>query len=296
MVQGDRLGGISGDSRLRGLAASVVTFLITGGCGSALAPAPAQRLFYLPLVVNGVDLGSAFIDTGGEFEVLLEDPLDLEYRAEVDILAFAGREKVSVTEPFIYSVGDLTLYSEGAIVGIAACKCNGIGLGFLHKVDRVLALNFHTREATLLPDAPTSALQIPVSTPDGRLGLFQGVFIDVQVGSGDSARLVHGLLDTGATHTVMRRGIAGGGTLLQPDLEQVTLENIYLGKARFTVGLFDTEGLPDLIIGTDLMGAWAKQWYMSFDGASRSLWVEDTLPPRDGSGEGGQATLAEAGA
>jgi len=30
------------------------------------------------------------------------------------------------------------------------------------------------------------------------------------------------------------------------------------------ITLFDTAGLPDLIIGTDIMGAWSDRWYFTF--------------------------------
>ncbi|MCC7291109.1 MAG: hypothetical protein IT449_03490 [Phycisphaerales bacterium] len=245
---------------------------LLGGCGNVLPPAPAH-LFYLPLEIEGRPTDPAFIDTGGEFEVLLKDAHGLAIRDEIDILAFTGTERVPLTEPFSYRVGDIELQTQGAIVGLSACVCNGVGLAFLKKSNRVLHFDFPAKTASLVDSVPVEAAVVPLSRPTGRLATFQGIFAEVEVTGPDGVSVLHGLLDSGATRTVLRSGLVGAGDAVNADQMEITIGSDYLGTARLTAALFDTEGLPDLIIGTDLMGAWADHWYMNFDDASGVMWV-----------------------
>lgn len=257
--------------RLR-MKALIGLLLLAGGCGTVVAP-PRPALFYVPLSVEDRSVDPAFLDTGGEFEVLLKEPYGLPIQGEISVLAYTGRERVLVTGPFSYSVGDTRFQSDGAIIGLSVCDCNGVGLGFLRKAGALLSLDFTSRTVNLVTDRPIEASYIPSSRPIGPLSGFGGLFLEVEVSSETAATRLHALLDTGATRTVIRRDVAA---VLRPvTSENVSLRigNPYLGTAEVVAGLFYTPGLPDLIIGIDLMGAWSDRWYMDFGGDEPSAWV-----------------------
>ena len=61
---------------------------------------------------------------------------------------------------------------------------------------------------------------------------------------------------------------------LNPDRFEVMIEHASLGTVRALVGLFDTQGLPDIILGTDVMRAWGERWYFSFAPDAGTVTVE----------------------
>lgn len=273
----------------RAVAVWVGVFL--AGCGVPLA-APPDRLFYLSLEVNGNKVAPAFIDTGGEFEVLLSDHHDLEVIGELNVLAFGGQERVLLTEGFPYRVGDIELQSDGAIVGLSVCKCNGLGLSFIQKADRIIHLNFDTGEAELVDELPAGALSLDFADPPARLATFRGAFMDMEVTANGTTRLVKAVLDTGATRTVMSRSLFGGGSALSPNMLPIRISHVRLGEIGLNAGIFENDALPDMILGTDVMEVWGPEWYLDFRTRSRGLHVfptgwEGPPPPL---GEGGQTT------
>ena len=97
--------------RMAGRYALVAGMVTLSGCGASIdAFLPALRttpapLFEVPLVVEGIDVGPAIVDTGGGYEVMLKDPFGLDVVDLIDVLAFGGREEVGLTGPFSYEVG-----------------------------------------------------------------------------------------------------------------------------------------------------------------------------------------------
>ena len=259
-----------------------------GGCGNVVQEAPAP-LFGVPLTINGEPVGPAIIDTGGAYEILLRERFGLSSIGRAEVLAFGGVEVLDVAEGFHYCAGGWEASVDAAIVGLSACDCNGLGFFFFRKTGAVLAIDFENLQSVFLDDLPEfggtvsgglddSLIVIPFAAPPPSLPEFDSAFIEVEVAfasevgdaspnSSESITLL-GLLDTGATATVMRRGLLDAPTIDIPfdrDRMSVTIHHEQLGTLAAEVGLFDTEGLPDLILGTDAMRAWADQWYFKFD-------------------------------
>lgn len=263
-------------SLFRGLAAIVVC-LPLAGCDRIPVSVPAP-LFYLPLTVDGVDLEPAFIDTGGDFEVLLKESLHLRLVGETAVLAFSGVLVLPVTEPFDYTAGGVAGMAPFAIVGLPACACNGLGVHFLRKSGRVLRIDFETMAATLEDALPEEGRLLPFEAPPRHLPDFPSSFVSVVVGTGTQppapgeGEAVLALIDTGARVTVMRRGIAGTG-MERGDSADVTIDRGVLGTLAARVSLYDSAELPDMIIGTDAMRAWGSVWYFAFEGRTGSIVV-----------------------
>lgn len=253
-----------------------------GGCGDVLVPLSQNSLFYLPMAVEGESIGLGFVDTGGEFEVLLRQPYGLDIVGEVDVLTFRGSERVDVTEPFVYTFGSVTARTSGAIVGLSSCICNGVGFQFFNKTGLVLGLDFSSGEATLLDAPPPGGVVIPFASPPADLSGFDSTFLSVEVTGPDGVVRLAALLDTGATTTILRRGLVGSGSPFSPDRLDVTVGHPSLGLVAINVGLLDTQGLPDVILGNDFMSALGQNWYFDFDSSERSIIVFLT-PFDDGS-------------
>ncbi len=259
------------------------------GCGAVVpsAPRPLGPLFLVPLSIEGAEVGGAIVDTGGGYEVLLREPFGLDIVDSADVLAFGGFESVEVTEGFTYTAGGVGTEAASAIVDSSICACNGLGFHFLRKTGLVLGLDFAEPTVLFLRQLPPDGLLIPFEPgPDG-LSHFDTAFIKVEVSVGGTNRSVVALLDSGATATVMRRGFVGTASALTPDRLDVTLSQRLLGSVRAGVSLFDTPGLPDLIIGTDVMREWGDQWYFYY---SRTGGVVSIIPDADV----GSATIANA--
>lgn len=260
---------------------------LTSGCGDVFAPRPA-RLFSTPLMIEGEPVGPAIIDTGGGYEVMLRDSFGLQVVDRTEVLAFGGKEFVDVTEGFHYTVGGFDAEAEAALVGVSVCDCNGLGFMFFRNTGAVLALDYLNQLATFLPAVPEIGVTIRFEPPPPFLPGFDSAFVEVEVASDDSAQTVLALLDTGTNASVIRRGLVdarGAADCLQPapvrgtggpaacgtpgnplsrNRLRVTVTREDLGAVDATLGLFDTPGLPDMIIGTDIMRAWSDRWYFSF--------------------------------
>ncbi len=245
------------------LLAALFPAVLCAGC-VPFFPSPPAELFTAPLIVNGQPIGSAIIDTGGGYELILSDRFGLPIAGSVDVLSFGGKSFVDVTGGFDYTVGGVSDHADFALIGTTICGCNGLGFHFFRKTGRVLALDFETMEASFTRTVPLDAVIIPFAGPPDSLAAFDTSFIDVTVSTGGVTRDVVALLDTGTNASVMRRGIVPNGSPLTPHQTEVLITQPQLGTIAATARLFDTPGLPDLILGTDAMQAWSNKWYFFF--------------------------------
>lgn len=264
------------------------------GCGDVLAPRPAP-LFTVPLAINGESIGEAIIDTGGGYELMLREPFGLAIVGRVEVLAFGGLESVSITEGFQYTVGGWSEEAEAALVGLSVCDCNGVGFGFFRKSGAVLALDFGSLTATFSPYRPLSGAALPFKPPPSALPDFDGAFIEVDIVSGSARTTVLGLLDTGTNSSVMRRTIAFPDASAAPRRTNIFVSHAALGTVAANVGLFDTPGLPDIIIGTDIMRAWSDRWYFYFAEEGGTVTTFPRYDVDDGAPPGGENAGAEDG-
>jgi len=242
---------------------SVVMAGLLTGCGEIFSSASAP-LFVAPLSIGGVPIGDAIIDTGGGYELMLRESFGLRIVDRVEVLAFGGREVVDVTEAFRFEAGGVESTADAAIVGLSVCECNGLGFMFFRKANVVLGLDFAEGNARFLSEVPKGGTRVPFEAPPGHLGQFDSAFVLVDVSGGGVTHRVLGLLDTGTNGTVMRRGIIEAVADLTPNRVRVEIHHQGFGTASVNVGLFDTPGLPDIILGTDVMREWADEWYFAF--------------------------------
>ena len=233
------------------------------GCGDVL-PRSFAPLFAMPLHVDDEPVGDAIVDTGGGFEVMLKDPFGLEVIDTTSVLAYSGHKLVDVTEPFAYSAGGYDATARAAIVGLALCDCNGLGFVFFRKTGAVLAMDFDALTVDFVSRPPDGGVGIPFAAAPQHLPGFDTSFVEVDIATNGETRRIVALLDTGSTITVMRRGLVGSPSPLTPNYQSVTIDHETLGRIEIPVSLFDTEGLPDVILGTDSMRAWGDRWYFSF--------------------------------
>lgn len=236
---------------------------MAGGCGDIFAPNPAP-LFSAPLTIDGDPVGSAIIDTGGGYELLLRDSFGLTVVDTAEVVAFGGKEVVGLTEGFEYTAGGWPAVASSALVGLSVCDCNGLGFFFFRKTGAVLVLDFPNLQASFLPFMPHEGTLLSFEPPPPELPDFDSSFIDVEVQAGTELRTVRALLDTGTNASVMRQGLVGSPSALTPNRLDVVVTHDDLGSVAVQVRLFETGGLPDLILGTDVMRAWADRWYFSF--------------------------------
>ncbi len=241
----------------------LVSLVLVGGCGDIFA-ARSAPLFTVPLTIVGEPVDPAVIDTGGDYELMLRDSFGLKVVDNADVLAFGGREQVNITEGFRYTAGGLENTADGALVGLSVCNCNGLGFHFFRETGVVLGVNFASLHAAFLAVVPAGGVTIPFQVPPPFLTDFDGAFVEVDVASGGESRAVLALLDTGTNASMMQRGLVGTASSLTPDRLNITIGKERFGTVAVQVGLFDTEGLPDLIIGTDVMRAWSDRWYFFF--------------------------------
>jgi hypothetical protein len=242
-----------------------------------LAPRPAP-LFTAPLSINDVYVGEAIIDTGGGYELMLRDSFGLQIVGEIEVLAFGGFETVSMTEGFRYSVDGWSTQAETALVGLSVCDCNGVGFDFFRKTGVGLGLDFATLTVTFGPSPPVGGVTLPFAPPPPLLSNFDSAFIEVAVVAGGQWTTVLGLLDTGTNSSVMRRSLAAAAAPSSPNRAKVLVNHPELGTVAANVLLFDTPGLPDIILGTDIMRAWSDEWYFSFTERSGTV---TTVPRYD---------------
>lgn len=268
----------------RGYVLAFLAAALTAGCGDALAGRPAP-LFGAWVEVEGESVGAAVIDTGGGYELILRETFGLTVVGTANVLAFGGQESVSVTEGFDYVAEGWPATADGALVGVSVCDCNGLGFFFFRKTGAVLELDFTAFTARFLTALPEEGVAIPFASPPPQLPAFDTSFVEVEVSTGMDSRKVLALIDTGSTQSVMRRGlVAGTSPALLPDRLDVLVSEPHLGTVGLQIQLFDTPGLPDMILGTDVMPVWADRWYFAYEthgGTMRAARREPPLPNDD---------------
>ncbi len=262
------------DSLLRTAFTCVVACALCGGCGDVFPTSPAP-LFTIGLKINGEQVDSAILDTGGGYELMLRESIGLPIVDEIEVLAFGGPEIVGFAEGFSYTIDGFSLTAEAAIVGISICDCNGVGYLFLRRTEQTLAVDYAANDAYLLGSPPDVGVQIAFGEPPETLPFFDSSFIAVEVSAGGETLLLNGILDTGTNGSVMRRGLFDAPTRpLQPDRMDISVGRDELGVVAANVRLFDTPGLPDIIIGTDIMRAWSDRWYFTYAPRGGTVTVE----------------------
>lgn len=248
-----------------------------------MATSEGPPLFSVPLAIEGESIGPGIIDTGGDFELMLREPFGLKIVDSIEVRAFGGTESVDVTEGFDYTAGGWQSHADAAIVDVSVCECNGLGYHFFRKTGAVLALDFENRQASFHGVVPANGVKIGFAPPPPHLSDFYSSFIEVEVAAEGESRTVSGLLDTGSTSTVMRRGLVGSSSDPTTDRLNVTVSQPHLGTVAVQAALFDTPGLPDIILGTDALGAWSDRWYFSFtlEGGTVTVYPRDEPTTRD---------------
>jgi len=245
---------------------------------------PSDFRFLAPLIIEKKEVASAIIDTGGGYEILLRNTYDLPVVDEVDVITFRGLERVRVVGPFNYATGPVGVVSNGAIVGISTCDCNGLGFEFFRKTGLVLSLDFDARQAAFLHAAPLGGVILPFADPPEALKGFEAAFLRIVVDINGQQMPTVALIDTGAQRTIMQRDFAENIVTHQADVIELTLIQSELGGVRLQAGLFENKALPDIIIGLDVMRVWGSQWYFDFKSESESFTIlprpENTTPIR----------------
>ena len=236
----------------------------TGGCGDSLFTIPAP-LFGVELTIDGNPVGPAIIDTGGGYEVMLRNPFNLRTIGSAEVLVFGGREVVDVTEAFDYSAGGWEARAEGAIVDLSICDCNGLGFFFFRRTGAVLEVDFATLGTAFLARVPDGGVTIPFERPPDHLRGFDAAFVEVELTAGGTSQTLLGLLDTGTNVTLIQRTLVANVPATSTVLLDATVTERHLGTVAIRLGLFDSPGLPDIILGTDIMRAWADRWYFEYD-------------------------------
>ncbi|MGB0716315.1 MAG: hypothetical protein ACPGXK_10575 [Phycisphaerae bacterium] len=223
-------------------------------------PAP---LFVVPLTIEGQDAGGAIVDTGGGFEVLLKDRFGLAVVDTAPVVAFAGPQNVDLTEPFQYVAGGLRTEADAGIVEPTICNCNGLGVRFLRKSGLTLVIDYATPSVYFVRRPPDADAYVPFQQGPTPLEDFDTAFVTVQIDAGGEPLTLRALLDTGASVTVLKRGIFP--SLPGLDRLSIGISHPVFGEATASAGLFDTEGIPDLIIGNDVMRRWGDLWFFVFE-------------------------------
>lgn len=266
------------------------------GCGDVLNLSPAIR-FTLPLSINGRAVGAAIIDTGGDYELMLADDHGLPVIDETEVLIFGGRETVRVVGGFDYTVGGVRAIAQSAIVGVPICQCNGLGFSFFRKTGMTLRLDFASGAADFLTAPPDDGLVIPFDPPPGHLPAFDSAFVRVVVfpegqpcdpaaevsgevdpvlntlraststrreGTACLARRLAAIVDSGAAETLIRRGLVDESRADWIGRVPLVIQHGQLGTVHVSARLYDNPGLPDMIVGTNVMRAWSTQWHFTY--------------------------------
>ena len=236
---------------------------LLAGCDAVSSPATGP-LFGVPLEINGESVGTALIDTGGGYEIMLRDAGNLRIVDSSNVVVFAGLEPVELTEGFFYRAGGVSSFAKAAIVSGAICNCNGIGFEFFRKTGTVLALDFAISVATFVAVEPVEGIKLRFIPPPPQLPNFDSSFIEIRLPGTGVDGPVTALLDTGANTTVIRRGLLAPSLATITGQQRVTLSHAILGEIVVDASLFDNPGLPDVIIGTEAMTRWGNRWYFTF--------------------------------
>jgi len=248
-------------------------------CGQGL-PADTPAYFSVPLEIAGATVEEALIDTGGAFELVLREPYGLKLVGTAEVLTFGGVATVGVSQAVAYSAGGLDAQADFALVGPAVCDCNALGYKFFQTSGTVLGVDFGAHRATLTAAIPARGLQLRRMDPSATLPDFAGAWVEVEVAVGGQSAVIPAVLDTGAAHSVLQRGTLPTVPAWPRDWVRATVAHKQLGTVSASLYLFDTAGLPQLIIGLDLMRVWADEWYFEFTPAGGTVTVviaaEDT--------------------
>jgi hypothetical protein len=264
-----------------GIAASCVLLLV--GCGNlGTEPGP---LFFVPLSIEDESVGPAVVDTGGGYEVMLRDRFGLELNGQLDVLRFGGREIVDITVPFDYSAGGVGANADFALVNLSVCECNGIGVQFFRKTGIVLGLDFASGTSEFGATVPRGGATFTFQPMLSGTTDFDTAFSPIRVEANGESVILNALFDSGTNSTLLRRDLIGEPSGVRGDRSIVYMTHADLGTVIVNARLFDTHGLPDLILGTDVMKAWGRRWYFSYAHEGGTV----TVFPYETSGESSQA-------
>lgn len=263
--------------RLR-LCAVCVLFPLTAGC-DAIAPSAQGPLFAVPLEVAGESVGSALIDTGGGYEIMLRTAGNLRIVDSSEVVIFAGLQRVEITEGFDFVAGGVSSFAESAIVSGAICDCNGIGFQFFRRTGTVLAIDFDITSASFVALDPADGIKLSFAAPPPQLPTFDSSFIEIELSDGGAARAVTALIDTGANVTVVRRSLLSPSLSILASQRRVTLAHPQLGSISVDAGLFDNPLLPDVVIGTEAMRLWGDRWYFRYAPRGGTITVQINSEP-----------------
>jgi hypothetical protein len=271
--------------------ACVLVGVSFSGCGSA-APDYPPALLAVPLAVNGQQVSPALIDTGGGYELMLRQAYGLKITGGAEVLAFGGAEVVSITEGFSFNVNGVPGEAEYALMGLSVCDCNGVGYEFFRNQGLVLEVDLASNTVAFRSAPPYGDAVIPFLPPPATLPDYDTAIIPVTLAAQDEERDVLGVLDTGAARTVIRRGLLPGSG----DSLILEITHPSLGTVLLEADLFDTPGLPDAILGLDVMRTWADVWSFDFTadaGAVTVLFEAGTQMPSldDGAIENADASV-----
>ena len=243
-------------------AACVVIGLCACSCGGVPLAGP-PKLFTVPLAIEGTSIGSALLDTGGGYELMLRDHFGLEVIDTVEVLAFTGRESVDLVGGFNYRAGDVQTVADAAIVGVSVCDCNGVGYRFFRKTGVVLGIDFTRDVAGFFMRVPEQGISLAFAETPDYMSTFDSVFVDLEVALPDRTVRVPALVDTGASGTLIAAELLAE-VFDAGDRVAVTLHHEDLGTVAVRAQVFDNPELPQVIVGTDVMPLWADRWYFSF--------------------------------
>ncbi len=237
--------------------------VLASGCGSDIG-ASLPTLFAVPLSINGQPVGDAIVDTGGGFELLLREDFGLPMAGTVEVVVFGGPEHVNVAGPVDFIAGGIASTAKSALVAVSVCDCNGVGINFFRKESVTLTLDFSTPTVVFSDGSIAVGKSIPFEIPPQHLSSLATAFIQVDVKIGSRVKRVLALVDTGSTATLLQRSVLDDDEVSFGDTVRVKLSHADLGELETTVGLFVNPSLPDMIIGTDIMGDWGNRWHFTF--------------------------------
>jgi hypothetical protein len=253
----------------------VALLVLLAGCNQTVSPRGQQ--FTLPLAIEGRTDGHALVDTGAEGELILAQAYGLDVIGSVPVILFSGATQAPVTEPFAYTLAGVTMSSPGAIIRESNCACDAVGTAFFRRSGLCVRLDYRRGTAVLVDEIPRGGIEVPLTPSVGGAGAFDSARVTIRI---NETSFADAILDTGANVTAMRRSLvptnaADGRYLL---LSHHLLGSISVPQER--VLMYDTPGLPDLIIGTDVMPAWGNVWYFTFGvSGGRAAAFRDSADP-----------------
>ncbi|UCE59238.1 MAG: hypothetical protein JSU63_17560 [Phycisphaerales bacterium] len=242
------------------------------GCGNTFPDYSAQ-LFAVPLAIEDEPIGSAVVDTGGGYEIMLSDSFGLDVVDSAEVVAFGGRRLVDVTEGFTYTAGGVDTSTHAAIVGDSITNHNAIGFHFFRKTGIVLGIDFADPTVVFLSRAPSEGITVDFDPLPAHLATFDTSFIEVEILENGRSHAILALLDTGASATMLRRSFVSSPISRLLDRIPINVTHRKLGSVSIDAALFEDAHLPDMILGTDIMKVWGESWYFSYESRAGSVTV-----------------------